>query len=216
MNDTTATAVPLLHDYLIHAAARDPDGIGLVCGTERFSYARLHSESDALAAAFAARGVRRGDRVVVFCDNRAEAAIAFWAALKANAVAVVINGQTKSDKLAYLLADSGAAALVTEARLVPVCESAAPRAPSLLLTVVVGSRDACRTPGALDWTSALALGRTAPVPPRRAIDMDLAAIIYTPGSTGEPKGVMLTHRNMLTAATSISSYLQLGAGDVIL
>ena len=53
-------------------------------------------------------------------------------------------------------------------------------------------------------------------PPRRNIDVDLAAIIYTSGSTGEPKGVMLTHRNMLTAATSISTYLENVEDDVIL
>src|SRR4029077_12542114 len=57
--------------------------------------------------------------------------------------------------------------------------------------------------------------REAP-PARKCIDIDLAAIIYTSGSTGDPKGVMLTHRNMLTAGTSITTYLQNVEDDVIL
>src|SRR5213075_3012060 len=57
--------------------------------------------------------------------------------------------------------------------------------------------------------------REAP-PPRRSVDVDLAAIIYTSGSTGDPKGVMLTNRNMLTAATSITTYLENVEDDVIL
>jgi acyl-CoA synthetase (AMP-forming)/AMP-acid ligase II len=65
------------------------------------------------------------------------------------------------------------------------------------------------------WNDALAAPGEGP-PKRRCIDVDLAAIIYTSGSTGEPKGVMLTHRNMLTAATSISTYLENVEDDVIL
>jgi acyl-CoA synthetase (AMP-forming)/AMP-acid ligase II len=75
---------------------------------------------------------------------------------------------------------------------------------SWLKTTIVGPSDA-----------ALSVEREAP-PPRRNIDIDLASIIYTSGSTGDPKGVMLTHRNMLTAATSITRYLENVEDDVIL
>jgi acyl-CoA synthetase (AMP-forming)/AMP-acid ligase II len=68
----------------------------------------------------------------------------------------------------------------------------------------------------VSWTETLAGQTLDQPPPRHAIDIDLAAIIYTSGSTGDPKGVMLTHRNMLTAATSISTYLELQEDEVIL
>src|SRR5262249_30798334 len=71
-------------------------------------------------------------------------------------------------------------------------------------------------PSVARWQDALAGGPVDAPPPRRNIDIDLAAIIYTSGSTGDPKGVMLTHRNMLTAATSIATYLENVEDDVIL
>jgi acyl-CoA synthetase (AMP-forming)/AMP-acid ligase II len=73
-----------------------------------------------------------------------------------------------------------------------------------------------RTPNVILWSDALARGNPTHAPVRRNIDIDLAAIIYTSGSTGEPKGVMLTHRNMLTAAASICSYLEMREDEVIL
>jgi acyl-CoA synthetase (AMP-forming)/AMP-acid ligase II len=67
-----------------------------------------------------------------------------------------------------------------------------------------------------DWGPALAAEPADVPPPRRNLDIDLAAIIYTSGSTGDPKGIMLTHRNMLTAATSITAYIGNVEDDVIL
>jgi acyl-CoA synthetase (AMP-forming)/AMP-acid ligase II len=91
-------------------------------------------------------------------------------------------------------------------------------APHLRQVIVSGPFDAKRLAAVkniLPWADALQHDGAAP-PKRRAIDVDLAAIIYTSGSTGDPKGVMLTHRNMLSAATSISTYLELREDDVIL
>ncbi|HTL26833.1 MAG TPA: AMP-binding protein, partial [Burkholderiales bacterium] len=92
-------AVPLLQDYLIHSAHRLPRKTALVCGDERLTYADLDERSNALAHHLATAGVVRGDRVVLFADNIAETAIAFWAVLKANAVVSVVNPQTRSEKL---------------------------------------------------------------------------------------------------------------------
>lgn len=152
----------------------------------------------------------------MFADNGPEAVIAFWATLKANAVVSMINPQTKTDKLAYLLRDSGAAALVTEARLWAVAKAAAERATELHTLVVAGElRDAGARANVVAWAAAARDLRAEP-PSRSAIDVDLAAIIYTSGSTGDAKGVMLTHRNMLTAASSITTYLENREDDVIL
>ncbi|HVH43466.1 MAG TPA: AMP-binding protein [Labilithrix sp.] len=211
-------AVPLLHDFLIDSARRLPEKVALVAGASRLTYREMDARSDALARSLVSLGVERGDRVAVFADNTPETVISFWAALKANAIIVVINPLTKADKLAYMLNDCRAKALVTDGHLTNVFAEAARRSPHLAAVVISGAIDGEKVAGlphVTPWEKAVAEPGSGP-PRRRNIDVDLAAIIYTSGSTGEPKGVMLTHRNMLTAATSISTYLENVEDDVIL
>jgi amino acid adenylation domain-containing protein len=211
-------AVPLLQDFLLDSAARLPDKVALVAAAKRLTYAEIDAQSNALARSLVKLGVERGDRVVVFGDNSAETVIAFWAVLKANAVVVVVNPLTKVDKLAYLLNDCRAKALVSDGHLTDVFADAARRSTHLTSVIVSGTCDAAKLgglPHVTPWETALADAGSG-APQRRNIDVDLASIIYTSGSTGEPKGVMLTHRNMITAATSISTYLENVEDDVIL
>jgi len=205
-------AIPQLHDFLHASAKRLADKCALVAGAQRLTYADLETRSDALARSLASLGVERGDRVVVFADNTPETVIAFWAILKANAVVVVVNPLTKVDKLAYMLNDCRAKVLVSDGHLTNVFAPAAEKSPHLKAVIVSGD---VTNEAWVPWAKALSADGAGP-PPRRNIDIDLAAIIYTSGSTGEPKGVMLTHRNMITAATSISTYLENVEDDVIL
>ena len=195
-------ACRLLHDLLADTARARPEAIAVTSGRATIRYRELARRSDALARTLADAGVERGDRVVIFADNGIDAVVAFWATLKANAVAVIVHPQTKPNKLDYLLADSRARAMIANPHL-PFAEPAA-GAVHLRSVLVTGTSE---------WEEAQAAG--AP-PVRRCIDIDLAAIIYTSGSTGEPKGVMLTHRNMLAAESSISEYLEIRSDDVIL
>jgi amino acid adenylation domain-containing protein len=212
-------ATPLLHDHLRASAARSPSKLALVCGDDRVSYAELAAQVDALAATLAARGVVRGDRVVVFGDNTVATAVAFWAVLAANAVVSIVNPLTKADKLAYLLNDCRARVVISDAHLAHVFAPAVAAARHVEAVIVSGSIDAraaatlAGLPGVVPWAAALAPGEP---PARRCLDIDLASIIYTSGSTGEAKGVMLTHRNMLTACASITAYLEIAHDDVIL
>ena len=211
------SAVPLLNDFLRHSAARLPDKVGLVAGGQRVTYAELQDRAYRLANALVARGVERGDRVVVFADNTVETVVSFWAILEAGAIVSIVNPLTKVDKLAYLLNDCRAKVLVTDAHLAGIFVDAAQRSSHLSSVLVSGTIPAgndWKLPGLEAFDAALRAPATPPT--RRCLDVDLAAIIYTSGSTGEPKGVMLTHRNMITAATSISTYLENVEDDVIL
>ncbi len=210
------TAIPLLHDFLHHTAMRLADKVALVCQGRRLTYGELDRDSDRLAGFLVSRGVERGDRVIVFADNTVETVVSFWAVLKANAVVSVVNPLTKADKLRYLLNDCRARALISDLHIADVYEHAAQDAPHLALTIVSGHPSAerlARMPGGVSWEDALAADEARP--PRRCIDVDLAGIIYTSGSTGDPKGVMLTHRNMLAAGVSISTYLGMLEEDVV-
>lgn len=210
--------VPLLQDYLIGSASRLADKVALVCMKHRVTYRELEERSNALANTLVQRGVSRGDRVVVFADNTVETVVSFWAVLKANAIISIVNPLTKADKLQYLIDDCRPAALITDAHLHRVWLAPA-HSKHLKSVIVSGKLDDekwGRIPNAMHWEDALAQGESNGAPAKRNIDVDLAAIIYTSGSTGDPKGVMLTHRNMLAAATSVSSYLQVQEDDVIL
>ena len=199
-----------VEQFLRSSARNFGDKVALVTGGARLTYGELDELSDRLAATLESGGVRRGDRVAVFMENCWEAVVGIFAALKAGAVFCPIHASTKAGKLAYVLNHCRATALITQERLVAVAEAAPAR--SLTLALVAGG-SVGGLPNALTFDAALAgSGR----PSRAGIDLDLAMLIYTSGSTGLPKGVMMTHRNMVAAATSITTYLENTADDVIL
>ena len=210
-------ANPQLQDYVTLSAERSPDKIALVCGERQLRYRDVETASNALARCFIERGVKRGDRVMTFCENSTEAVLSFWAALKASAVAVPVNPLTRADKLAYLIADCRPTPLVADAALEPTWAglAASPHVSSILVVgATVPAPPATSKISHFDEAWKQHLGRPAPI--KRNLDIDLAAIVYTSGSTGEPKGVMLIHRNMLIVAMSIASYLELAEDEVIL
>lgn len=204
----------LLHHDFDRWAREHPGRTALVCGEARVPYADLARRARVLAAALQARGVRRGDRVAIFLENGIEFVAGVVAILRIGAVFMPINPTTKDDKLAYMLNDARASALLTEAPLSSVW-SPAVGASSSVHTVVVLGEGAAAPVGAATMVPWPAEGDAElEVPP--TIDQDLAAIIYTSGSTGFPKGVMLTHLNMVSACRSVSTYLGLRDDDVIL
>jgi len=144
------------------------------------------------------RGVRRGDRVALFLENSIEFVAGVLAILRIGAVFMPINPLTKTDKLAYMLKDARASALLTSDLLSSVWASGLSQLPALHTALVSGAVHRVADTRAIAWPD---LNRS----PRRqlketgTIDQDLASIIYTSGSTGSPKGVMLTHLNMLSA-----------------
>jgi amino acid adenylation domain-containing protein len=204
----------LLHDALREHAA-DPARAGqaaVVVEGCAYSYAQLADAASRLAGALAERGVARGDRVAIYMDNTWPCVVAIFATLMAGGAFLVINPLTKSDKLGFILDDSGARVLLSDGHLAQE------------FMPLLGVRPALRViaSGALPEGIAVegfdaVLQSTAPLrEPSATISLDLAALIYTSGSTGQPKGVMHTHQSMLFAAGSLVQYLRLGAGERIL
>jgi amino acid adenylation domain-containing protein len=207
-----------VEDFLERSAGRLPGKVGLVCAGRRLTYGELDRAANGLARSLQNAGLRRGDRVAIFLENSVESVVAIFATLKAGGVFMVVNPTTKSDKLGFILNNSRAAVLVTDDRRRAV---AAPLGASLPHThlIVLAGRGAAADFAGKQVRTFEALLETADQdtkPAHGCIDIDLAALIYTSGSTGTPKGVMLTHLNIVTAATSITTYLENDEHDVIL
>ena len=202
----------LLHDLLLQRAnLGERDRIALVAGRQTLTYAQLLERAQRLAHILRKHGVARGDRVALFLDNSLASAVSIFGTLIAGGVFVLINPQTKAEKLEFILSDSGARILIADNRLEEtyrIALDSLPNPPDLLRTNV-SAIDTCEWPAAVD----------APQPydePVPVIALDLAAIIYTSGSTGSPKGVMQTHQSMTFTVGSLIEYLQLSRDDRIL
>ncbi len=201
----------LLQDSLLtRGGAEMRDRIALIVDGQSYSFGALRDESLRLAGALHARGVCRGERVVIFLENSWTCATAVFGTLIAGGVFVLVHPQTKADKLAFILKDCGARALITDRALEPVCSQALgqlEQPPALLCS---GEKESVESLEAV-------LAATAPLAePAPVIPLDLAAILYTSGSTGTPKGVMQTHQAMVFTTGSLIEYLRLTEHERIL
>jgi len=211
-----------VEQFLENSAKKYPAKTALICKDERLTYQQIEEQSNRLAHALIAAGVQRGDRVVTFLPNSVEAVLAIFATLKAGAVFVVLNPSTKSDKLNYILNNCRASAMITWGGRNISDPAGWSETPHLHSVFMLGATDAQAEAVRAAGKKLFPLeeirngpGNTEP-PPKRCIDIDLAALIYTSGSTGRPKGVMVTHVNVVSAATSITTYLENTADDVVI
>ncbi len=207
----------LVQDFLYNSAERFPDKTALVCGDRRLTYAQVEAQANRLAHALMAHGVERGDRAAIYLPNSVEAVVAIFGTLKAAGTFVVVNHTTKRDKLAYILNNCRATALVTSARNASLALEVHAAVPSLKFTVLSGKRAAAVAEGQVLYAfDDLLTAYPATRPACPAIDQDLACLIYTSGSTGDPKGVMSGHNNVVFASGSVIQYLENTPDDIVI
>ena len=207
----------LLHQLVMAAADREPDAAALAAQGRETTYGDLAAQVERFAGAAVAAGLGRSERVAVYLDKRSEFVISVFGTAAAGGTFVPVNPLLKADQVAYILADCNVRVLITSRDRHETLRTALARCPDLTTVVLVdGVDEANGTPAAshrmLDWTGFLA----GSAPPHRVIDTDMTAILYTSGSTGNPKGVVLSHRNMVAGAKSVASYLENRPGDRLL
>jgi long-chain acyl-CoA synthetase len=205
----------LLHDALLIAGA-DPTlaaKTAVIVEGQPHTYAQLMRDALRLAAAMRERGVGRGDRVAIYMDNTWPCVVSVFAVLIAGGVFLIVNPQTKADKLAFILDDSGALLLMSDAHLAKEFRPALAQMKRAPAVICSGALDAQVDAEPFDAV----LGDSTPcAASAQTIPLDLAALIYTSGSTGNPKGVMQTHQAMVFTAGSLVEYLRLDESDRIL
>jgi len=209
----------LLQNFLENSARRFPDKVALIHRGERLTYDAINRKANQVAALLRSQGIRRGDRVAVFLDNSAESVMSLFGILKADAVFLMLSPQLKAPKLAYILDNCGAKAFISDTGKLKHVPDVVPSAQVLDAVILTDDRNKI-DPGL--HRNVIAWSETETLPDSQAdirnanIDVDLASIIYTSGSTGNPKGVMLTHLNMVSAATSITTYLENVPEDIVI
>ena len=193
-----------MHESLLASAEAVPDRDAIVDELSRQTYAGLADRALRLARLLQDEGLRRGDRVAIYLDSTAECAAAVFGTWLAGGVVMVVHPQTKAEKLGFMLSDSEASILLSEGRLAAFASDAVTRAAS-------EPRVFCMT----DISQAIAATEPAPSPPD-TIPPDLAVLAYTSGTTGHPKGVMLSHQALVFTVGSVIEYLGLDADDRML
>ena len=209
----------LLHHFLEESAHKFPEKVALIHRTERWTYQDIDQKANQVANLLRAQGIRRGDRVAIFLDNSIESVVSLFGILKADAVFLMLSPMLKPSKLTYILNNCEAKALITHTDKNNITSGTFGSVSSLEFVLFVGNKEKIPKdpPNPIHWNEIDFLN---PQPVTRNlqpnIDLDLATIIYTSGSTGNPKGVMLTHLNMISAATSITTYLENIPEDIII
>jgi acyl-CoA ligase (AMP-forming) (exosortase A-associated) len=199
-----------LHDLLHNSVARDPEKTAVVDGDAQYTYQDLERESSALGAALANAGVERGDRVGVLVEKSWAAIVAMVAASRIGAAYVNVNPLFKAPQVEYLADDCDIRVMIGDS------QKLAELGPKTVETAFYkGAKPEGRAAKSyVELAEAMRVdGLTED---RRVSESDLATILYTSGSTGMPKGVATSQRNVVVGAQIVSTYLQNTPEDRIL
>lgn len=201
-------------EMLWESAQRFPEKIAVIYQGQKISFRELDGLVNSFANALSKLGVRKGDRVALFMTNRPEYIISVYAIARLGAAFTPMNPTYKEDEVAHQLQDAEASVLVVQDSLYHRVKSSRPRIKSLKHVVVVGQQAEDDNPLFLDL-----IRQSSPKhPPQVQVSWteDLVALPYSSGTTGLPKGAMLTHRNLVANAIQFISSGRITEHDTML
>ncbi|MBI1731671.1 MAG: AMP-binding protein, partial [Gammaproteobacteria bacterium] len=205
----------LLSHLLSTTAARVPGKTAVTCAGRALSYGQLEDESNRLAGLLRREGVQPGDRVGIYLNKSVETVLGIFAILKAGAAYVPLDPMAPAQRLGLILRDCAVRHLLTTSAKVKALT------PGLfsqwgveLVLLMDGSPETPAEDGPMRWRLHRdADAETGAAPENPAIESDLAYILYTSGSTGVPKGVMISHRNALAFIDWVSECFDVREDD---
>jgi fatty-acyl-CoA synthase len=198
-----------LVDALDFWAARWPDRTAIKCGGNQYSWGWLRTRSERVAAGLSRAGLRKGDRLGILMHNRIEFIETVLGAMRAGVAVTLLNIRLTQREMCYPVKDAGLRLIVTDARLAGVLAEARSEVPELQVYSVDTTVEGLR-----DFDSLRE--RNHPSPSIRINSADVALVCYTSGTTGFPKGAMLTHSNIREGALATSIPTGLTYRDKIL
>src|SRR5664280_975721 len=196
----------VLGEALIFSARNWPSKTAAVIKSKEYSYSALKKSAESVARHLVFSGIKKGDRVAVYMNNSWQSIVSIYGITLAGAAFLVINPQTKGDKLHYILKDSVAKILITESlqknELISTLDDSSD-IEEVIITGDISAISGLTKVASVDFEEALLTGANTSTILPKAIPNDLAALIYTSGSTGFPKGVMMTHQSMVFTSWSL-------------
>lgn len=208
----------LLPQLLAESSRQFPDAAAVCCGTDTLSYTQLDTLSGKIAATLRNDGIGTGDRIGIYMMKSVESVAAMFGILKAGAVYVPIDWFAPVARIEFIIRNCAMKALVSSTPGINkiAAEKTSPEPLiSLCVNVFPQSDGAAVSMVATTTLSRDDVEKLAPLPPRTLgiVDTDLAYILYTSGSTGNPKGVMLSHRNALTFVETAADFFAISSKD---
>jgi long-chain acyl-CoA synthetase len=208
----------LLGEALLFSAKKNPYKTAIISKGEEYSYALLKESAENLARHLINAGINKGDKVAIYIDNSWQSIVSIYGATLSGAVFLVINPQTKADKLQYILNDSDSKILISSSLLKNELSAALEGTAAIREVIINGNISQIKKYPHFEIVSfdnAISTSHPDTLFPN-IIPTDLAALIYTSGSTGFPKGVMMTHQSMVFTSWSLVQYLRLSEDDRIM
>lgn len=205
----------LVHQFLENSADKKPLKIALVQGDLRASYQEINSKANQFANWLIDRGANPGDRIAILLENSLEYVIAYYGVLKSGAIAVPLNTGSKENEIESFFRILEPRFFITSAKYKKVLPlKAVEKNAKVIFIVKDESTDHSLFPEAIFWDSIVKENHFAGNLDRAIDPFAPASIIFTSGSTGGPKGVVLSHANIVANVRSICASMQIGCDDV--
>jgi amino acid adenylation domain-containing protein len=205
----------LLHHLLQKSASEHPDRAAVVDGTRSMTYHELSRRANQVAHLLIGAGVSRGDRVGLYLDKSLESVIAIYGILASGAAYVPLDPRAPVGRLGYIARNCGVRVLLTGKEKADSWADLLAEAPQIETLIAPNAidRDVDGWPGVRILASEAVASQVDTAIDSRQIELDLAYILYTSGSTGSPKGVMLSHLNALTFVNWAAERFDISADD---